>query len=170
MWLSRFTLLLSAGRLKSLSAETIDDMRAMPLLEASVLCRKPLARLQPAPSEVGRIDEGLERRRILSVVAASGAKLRQDSGGRLLVIESSGEADQILQRELPGVRIERIDEGVSERIPGLDPSDALFAQALAITSSQEYREGKRTRKPVESPAEQLLHTAPRAAVAEAQQA
>lgn len=110
--------------------------------------------------ERGPLGRGIERERVLSAIATTGATVRHDSGGRLLVIETSDEADAVLQRELPGARILPVDEDVLRRVPDLDPSDDLFARALAIRYSSEYRERKSRLKPGETPEEQLLITAP----------
>ena len=108
----------------------------------------------------GRLGGGIERNRVLSAVAAAGATVRHDSGGRLFVIETSDEAAEVLGRELPGVRVVAVDGDVLGRLPDLDQSDALFAQALAIRYSPAYRERKSRMTPGETPEEQLLLTAP----------
>jgi hypothetical protein len=113
--------------------------------------------LRSAPDRPGG---NTERRRVLGTVAAAGARVRHDSGGRLLVIETSDRADETLRRTLPGATIVPLTADVADRVPDLDPSDSLFVQALAIRQSPAYRRQKERRKPGESPEERLLFTAP----------
>ena len=108
----------------------------------------------------GRLGGGIERNRVLSAVAAAGATVRHDSGGRLMVIDASDETAEALGREVPGVRVVSVDEDVLARLPDLDQSDVLFARALAIRNSAAYRERKSRMTPGETPEEQLLLTAP----------
>lgn len=106
--------------------------------------------------EPGRPGGGVERRRALRILAEAGVKVKEDGGGRLLVIDASDAAAKDLEELLPGAKVVALEPGVADRIGELDAQDALFAAALDIRLSPDYLELKRTQKPGETPEEQLL--------------
>jgi hypothetical protein len=111
----------------------------------------------------GRLGAGIDRRRALSALKAAGITVQHDSGGRLLVIEADDEAAAAVTRQLRGARILPLREGGDDRmvdLEALDAQDALFARALDIRLSPEYRERKRRQVPGETPEEQLLISGP----------
>ena len=119
-------------------------------------------RLIVLEGEQGRGDERLgsrmARSRALNAIAAMGGKVRHDSGGRLIVVEVPEHAEADLGR-VAGARLLPVDADVRRTLPDLDPTERLFADALALRASRPYREFKRTRKYGESPEEQALMTA-----------
>lgn len=125
--------------------------------------RTELIVLEEDSTRGGRKGSGLARKRVLEEMVATGATVRHDSGGRLLVVEIS-DADADTLRKKPGlVDVAPLDEGAVRQalqVPDLDEQDTLFLRALAIRTSPDYRERKRLRVPGESPEEQLLVTAP----------
>ena len=109
--------------------------------------------------EEGRREVSANRTRVLSELAAAGVKVREDSGGKLLVIETTGDTDESLQ-QIGGVAIVSPDESIEDRVGELDAQDELFARALAIRLSPTYRELKSRQIPGETPEEQLLISGP----------
>lgn len=100
-----------------------------------------------------------ERRKLLTAVTSAGAKVRHDSGGRLLVVDVPPDAEQALA-SLPGVRMLPLDAEVKASLPNLDSTESLFLDALRIRTSRQYRDAKSRRKVGESPEEQELRSAP----------
>jgi hypothetical protein len=100
----------------------------------------------------------VDRRKEMAAIAAAGAKLRHDSGGRLIVLELPEGAEAALLKRLPGAKLLPIGPEMAVAIPGLDPGEALFLEALRIRASAPYREAKRRRKAGASAEEQLLAT------------
>jgi hypothetical protein len=100
----------------------------------------------------------LLRANALNALAAVGARVIHDSGGRMLVVEIPERAEATLGERLPGVRVEAL-ETEPERIgAALDQSERLFLAALKIRTSPAYREAKRLRVPGEAPEEILLRS------------
>lgn len=114
--------------------------------------------LQPSGStEPNRLTLGLERKKILTALAAEGAKVSHDSGGRLLLVELPGRSASALARRLPDARLVPLDDaGIGEAVGDLDPTEALFIEALRIRASAKYRATKRRRKVGDTPEEQRL--------------
>lgn len=108
----------------------------------------------------GDMGGGINRRKALQLLAESGVKVTADGGGRLLVVEASDAAASRINEQIPGATILDLEEGFDERLGELDEQDALFAKALAIQVSPEYREQKARQEPGETPEEQLLFSAP----------
>ena len=100
-----------------------------------------------------------ERRKLLTAVTSAGAKVRHDSGGRLIVVDVPPEAEKALAA-LPGVRMLPLDAEVKASLPNLDSTESLFLDALQIRTSREYRDAKSRRKVGESPEERELRSAP----------
>jgi hypothetical protein len=100
-----------------------------------------------------------ERRKVLTAVTSAGAKIRHDSGGRLLVVDVPPEAEKAVA-SLPGVRMLPLDADVKASLPNLDSTEALFLDALQIRTSRVYRDAKSRRKVGESPEERELRSAP----------
>lgn len=115
------------------------------------------------PEEASR-ERGLgfraERNKALSAIASSGAKVRHDSGGRLIVIEVSVEAEKALTERLAGVRLVPLDSDVTDSIGDLEPTESLFLDALKIRTSKSYRDAKKRRKVGETPEEKELVSGP----------
>jgi hypothetical protein len=107
-----------------------------------------------------RLGARLDRSKVLNAIAASGARLRHDSGGRLMVVEVPEEAEQALAERLPNVRLLPVDADVKDEIADLDPTESLFLDALKLRTSDSFREAKRQRRFGETPEEQRLFTAP----------
>lgn len=109
-----------------------------------------------------KLQARVNRVRAMKEVQASG-KVRHDSGGRLLVIDSYDD-DRILESLPPGSRIVSIDERLADSMSDLaidlDSSESLFLEALQIRSSERFREAKARQKPGETPEEQLMFTTP----------
>jgi hypothetical protein len=112
------------------------------------------------PAKDRRLGGKLDRVKTLNALAASGAKVRHDSGGRLIVIEASKEVEKSLAKSLPDVRLVRVDTDVRDSITSLDPTESLFLDALKIRASKSYRDAKKRRKFGETPEEQELLSAP----------
>jgi hypothetical protein len=100
-----------------------------------------------------------ERRKVLTAVTSAGAKVRHDSGGRLIVVDVPPEAEKALAA-LPGIRVLPLDADVKASLPNLDSTESLFLDALQIRTSREYRDAKSRRKVGESPEERELRSAP----------
>jgi hypothetical protein len=100
----------------------------------------------------------IDRREEMAAIVSAGAKLRHDSGGRLIVLELPEGAEAALLKRLPGAKLLPIGPELEAAIPGLDPGEALFLEALRIRASASYRDAKRQRKFGESPEEKLLAT------------
>ena len=112
------------------------------------------------PQKDRRLGLRIERRKALTALAAVGAKVRHDSGGRLLVIDASAKAIKELASLLPDARVMAVSAGARQRIASLDSTEVLFLSALKIRSSKAYRAAKKKRKIGESPEERLLFSAP----------
>lgn len=103
---------------------------------------------------------GSERSRALKELKGFGVKIDADSGGRLLVVEASDEALHALEENVPGLKAIDFREGFEGDLGDVDAQDQLFARALAIRVSPEYRELKANQKPGETAEEQLLLSGP----------
>lgn len=106
-----------------------------------------------------RLEFRIDRSKALNTVSASGAAVRHDSGGRLIVIEAPEEAEKTLTERLPGARLVPVDADVRDMITDLDPTESLFLDALKIRTSEDYREAKARRTFGETPEEKELFTA-----------
>lgn len=111
-----------------------------------------------APASKATPGTRVDRRKELAAIDAVGARLRHDSGGRLIVLELPDGAEAALLRRLPGAKLLPIGAELAAAIPGLDAGETLFLEALRIRASAGYREAKRRRKPGASPEEQMLAT------------
>lgn len=107
-----------------------------------------------------RLGFRIDRSKVLNAISSVGAKVRHDSGGRLLVISVSKETEAELARLLPEARIVAVDADPRQVISDLDPTESLFFDALKIRTSKNYRDAKRQRKYGESPEEQQLMSGP----------
>ena len=106
-----------------------------------------------------RLGSRIDRARALNAIAASGAKVRHDSGGRLIVIDAPKAAQNALEKSLPDARIVPVDTDVKGSVPRLDETEALFLGALQIRTDKNYRARKRRRKFGETPEEKQLFSA-----------
>lgn len=111
------------------------------------------------PPSDQRLEARIDRTKALEAISASGAKVRHDSGGRLIVVEVPEEAE-VLRERLPEARLLPVDADVRDEIANLDPTESLFLDALRIRTSEDYREAKRRRKYGDTPEEQELLSAP----------
>ncbi len=107
-----------------------------------------------------RLGARMDRRKALNAITASGAKVRHDSGGRLMLVELPEEQTGELRELLPGARLVPVDADVRDSLSELDPSESLFLAALQIRTSPSYREQKARRVYGETPEEQALVSAP----------
>jgi hypothetical protein len=112
-----------------------------------------------APHE-RRLGSRIDRAKALTAISESGARVRHDSGGRLIVIAAPEEAAKALAERLPDARLVPVDADVKDDIADLDPTESLFLDALQIRTSDEYRKAKRERKFGDTPEEQELLSAP----------
>lgn len=103
-----------------------------------------------------RLTLGLDRKKILSALAAEGAKVRHDSGGRFILVELPKRSESALARRLPDARLVELDAGLADAAGDLDPTEALFIEAIRIRASPKYRAAKRRRKVGDTPEEQRL--------------
>jgi hypothetical protein len=115
---------------------------------------------RPARARDRRLGGGIDRIKTLNELTSLGAKIRHDSGGRLLVVDTTSVDEATLQERLSGARLVPIDADVRDSIQALDESESLFLDALKIRTSPEYRAAKERQKPGESPEEKALFTAP----------
>lgn len=107
-----------------------------------------------------RLGFRMDRRKALNAISSLGAKVRHDSGGRLMLVEVPEEKARDLREQLPGARIVPLDSDVRDSLAELDSTESLFLAALRIRTSRSYREQKRRRVYGESPEEQELVSAP----------
>lgn len=108
----------------------------------------------------GGVGQSISRIRALERLAEAGIKVSSDGGGRLLVVEASDAAIRRIEEAVSGAKVLDLDEGFDERLGDVDEQDSLFAQALALRVSPEYREMKARQEPGETPEEQLLLSGP----------
>lgn len=106
-----------------------------------------------------RLGTRIDRARALNAIAAAGAKVRHDSGGRLIVIDARKAAQDALAKSLPTARLVAVDADVKRSISRLDETESLFLDALKIRMSKSYRARKRRRRFGETPEEQALFDA-----------
>jgi hypothetical protein len=112
-----------------------------------------------APSD-RRLLARIDRAKALNAISASGAKVRHDSGGRLMVIEARDQAEKSLAERLPEARLVPVDVDVKAELPDLDETESLFLDALRVRTSETYRDAKSRRKFGETPEEQELVSGP----------
>lgn len=105
-----------------------------------------------------RLGFKIDRRKALKAISLSGAKVRHDSGGRLIVIELPEKAEKTLTERLPNARLVPVDFDVRDSIADLDSTESLFLEALKIRTSKSYRDAKKRRKVGETPEEKELMT------------
>jgi hypothetical protein len=106
-----------------------------------------------------RLGARIDRARAMNAIREAGAKVRHDSGGRLIVIDARKSAQDALEKSLPGARIVPVDTDVKRTVPRLDETESLFLGALQIRTSKNYRARKRRRKFGETPEEKELFDA-----------
>lgn len=116
--------------------------------------------LAAAPSTGRGLEFRAERNRALTILASLGAKVRHDSGGRLLVVEVAENAEKALTERLAGSRLVPVDADLKGAIRDMDPTESLFLEALRIRSSTSYRDAKRRRKVGDTPEERDLVSGP----------
>lgn len=102
----------------------------------------------------------IDRRKALKAISESGAKVRHDSGGRIIEIEILEEEEKILIKLLPRARLVTVDSDVKDSIIDLDTTESLFLEALKIRTSKSYREAKKLRKVGDTPEEKELISGP----------
>jgi hypothetical protein len=102
----------------------------------------------------------IDRNQVLNVISSSGARVRHDSGGRLIVIYVPEEAEKVLSERLPKARLLPIESDVSDSIADLDATESLFLAALKIRTSKSFRDAKKRRKVGETPEEKKLVSGP----------
>jgi hypothetical protein len=110
------------------------------------------------PLKEERLRFKFDRQKELRAISAVGAKIRHDSGGRLIVIEVPEGAEKELLRRLRGARLVSVDADVTDLLGDLNPTESLFLEALKIRTSKSYREAKKKRKFGETPEEKMLTT------------
>lgn len=109
-----------------------------------------------------RLGTRMERTRALNAISASGSRVRHDSGGRLIVIETSSKAEALLLKLLPDAKVVAVGAEMKSALPkmDMDPTESLFVEALQIRNTKRYRDAKKARKVGESPEEKELLSAP----------
>ena len=112
------------------------------------------------PPRDRRLGFRIDRSKALNAILSLGAKVRHDSGGRLIVIEAQKKAEKGLTERLPGARLVPVDSDVRDSIPDLDSTESLFLEALKIRTSKRYRDAKKRRKVGETPEEKELISGP----------
>ena len=110
------------------------------------------------PLKEGRLRLKFDRQKELRAISAAGAKIRHDSGGRLILIEVPEGAGKHLLRRLRGARLVPADADVTALLKNLDQTESLFLEALKIRTSKSYREAKKKRKFGDTPEEKMLTT------------
>ena len=85
-----------------------------------------------------------------------GAKIRHDSGGRLIIIEISKEVENAIEKSISGARVIPVDSDMKDEISGLSSDELLFLSALKMRASKKYRSAKKSQKPGDSLEEQKL--------------
>lgn len=103
-----------------------------------------------------RIELRIDRTKALNAITSLGARVRHDSGGRLIVIEISEQGEKLLADRLTRFRLVPVAAEVRNTIVDLDANELLFLEALKIRHSKEYRDAKKRRKVGESPEEKQL--------------
>jgi hypothetical protein len=114
---------------------------------------------EPAPGKP-RLSQGLERGRALRAVAAAGAKVKSDDGGRILVIEGTDGSTAKLQRLMPEAQLRTLapDGDKALDVSSFNESESLFLSALALRASGDYRAQKAERVYGDTPEEQELQS------------
>ena len=102
----------------------------------------------------------IDRTKAINTIASLKAKVRLDSGGRLMVIEIPDKAEEDLLKRLPNARILSIGGEMSIDTKKFTQDEMLFLNALKKRSSNQYRISKANRKPGDSPEEQQLLSGP----------
>lgn len=108
------------------------------------------------PQKDRRLGFRIDRSKAMNALSRSGAKVRHDSGGRLILIEASEETEKAIAKLLPGAQVIPVDSDKRDSIGDLDPTESLFLEALKIRTSKSYREAKKQRKFGETPEEKKL--------------
>lgn len=107
-----------------------------------------------------RLGSRIDRSKTLTALTSMGGKVRHDSGGRLIIIETSKKAEKELSKRMTGVRLVPLDSDVKDIISDLDPNEQLFLEALKIRNSKSFRDAKKKRKFGETAEEKELTSAP----------
>jgi hypothetical protein len=105
--------------------------------------------------------ENLTDRRITrAFLKRLGLRVVHDSGARLMVIEAPDD-DAALRERLPkGARLFAVDKIPAALIRESNEREALFARALKLRQSKDYREVKAAQVPGESSEEKHIFSAP----------
>lgn len=107
----------------------------------------------------GKMDR-INRIKAMNVVTSLGGKVRHDSGGRIILIDTLGKDKKILGKLPKGAKLVSVDQDVKSYKVDLDPSEILFLDALKKRNSKDYRSAKKRQKSGETPEEKELFTAP----------
>jgi hypothetical protein len=110
------------------------------------------------PLKEERLRFKFDRQKELRAISNAGAKIRHDSGGRLILIEVPEGAEKGLLQRLRDAQLVSPDTDVTALLKNLDPNETLFLEALKIRTSKSYREAKKKRKFGETPEEKMLTT------------
>lgn len=103
---------------------------------------------------------GIDRIKALNEISSLGAKIRHESGGRLIVVDTSGIDETTIEKRLSGARLVPLDADVKDSIQDLDENESLFLDALRIRTSPDYRAAKDRQRPGETPEEREMLSAP----------
>ncbi len=116
--------------------------------------------LEDEDSTKGRQAFRMRRANAKNTLKDLGAKVRHDSGGRIMIIEISKEEEKALTKNFPNARILSIDQDMKPEITGLNPEESLFLNAVQKRMSPEYRAIKKRQVPGESPEEKKMFSGP----------
>ena len=103
-------------------------------------------------------NEKIDRIRIKNRLRSLGVKVRHDSGGRVMVIDSDRDEKQIPQRLPKGVSLMPADKISAQPKKTMDHNEEMFLKSVKLRSSEKYRAMKAAQVLGESPEEQLLMT------------
>lgn len=100
-----------------------------------------------------------DRNKLARALVKQGVKVRQDSGGRVIVVDVPRGQEEILDNLPSGVRVADMNEG-TKALPRPDQNEKVFLEAIALRNKRSFARRLKTYRPGESPEEKELLAAP----------
>jgi|GEM_PF-3575264 len=107
------------------------------------------------------LNDKSDRAKLVEDLRASGGRVSQDSGGRILVVQVPEASEVEVTKRLPrSSKLLALDTDLKKEAAALDESDALFVDALKLRMSPAFIAEKKSRKPGDTPEEKEMLGAP----------
>lgn len=114
--------------------------------------------------QILQIDDISNRRQVRRLLKRLGRRVLHDSGGHFMVIDLQDTSEKLTKRmteRLPeGVRLISADKAPKTLSSETEAHEALFVRAIAMRTSNDFRNRKAAQSPGDSPEEEHIYSAP----------